>query len=53
MNLVIKMQYSSISNDKIKSLKRLQEKKYRDQTGLFLIEGNHLIEEAKKNNQLK
>ena len=47
------MLYTSISNEKIKSLKKLQEKKYRDQTGLFLIEGKHLVEEAKKHNVLK
>ena len=47
------MKYSSVSNEKIKQLKKLQEKKYRDQTGLFLIEGEHLILEAKKRNILE
>ena len=45
--------YSSIENPKMKTLKKLQEKKYRDQTGLFLVEGEHLVEEAKKHHCLK
>lgn len=47
------MVYSSISNDKIKSIKKLNDKKYRDLEGLFLIEGEHLVLEAYKNNCLK
>lgn len=46
------MIYSSTSNDKIKSIKKLNEK-YRDLTGLFLIEGEHLVKEAYQNNVLK
>ncbi|MDD3453465.1 MAG: RNA methyltransferase [Bacilli bacterium] len=42
------MLYTSIENKKIKEIKKLNIKKYRDQSGLFLIEGQHLIEEAKK-----
>ncbi len=47
------MLYSSLDNKKIKDLKKLNQKKYRDQTGLFLIEGKHLIEEALKTGFLK
>ena len=42
------MLYSSVHNDKIKELKKLKEKKYRDQLGKFIIEGDHLIKEAYK-----
>lgn len=47
------MRYSSVENKKIKELKKLHQKKYRDQTGHFLIEGAHLLEEAKKANVLE
>lgn len=47
------MIYSSISNDKIKNIKKLNDKKYRDLEGLFLIEGEHLVLEAYKNKCLK
>lgn len=40
------MLYSSVHNDKIKELKKLKEKKYRDQSGKFIVEGDHLIKEA-------
>lgn len=39
---------TSTQNDTIKSLMKLKQKKYRDETGLFLIEGHHLVEEAMK-----
>ncbi|UTR15555.1 RNA methyltransferase [Salipaludibacillus sp. LMS25] len=38
----------SVQNPKIKSWKKLHTKKERDNTGLFIIEGIHLIEEALK-----
>jgi len=38
--------YSSISNNKIKDLKKLNSKKYRDLNGLFLVDGEHLVLEA-------
>ena len=47
------MLYSSIENKKIKDLKKLHTKKYRDETGLFLVEGDHLIEEAYNKGYLK
>lgn len=51
--VVIKMIYTSIQNDRIKELAKLKEKKYRDQTNLFLIEGEHLVREAYNHGCLK
>ena len=39
---------SSVNNELIKETAKLKEKKYRDMTNLFLIEGYHLIQMAKK-----
>ncbi|MBQ8131682.1 MAG: RNA methyltransferase [Bacilli bacterium] len=39
---------SSVDNSKIKDLAKLNQKKYRDLTGKFLVEGDHLVEEAYK-----
>ena len=47
------MIYSSVHNEKIKQLSRLNNKKDRDEQNLFLVEGDHLIIEASKNNLLK
>lgn len=47
------MVYTSIENEKIKNIKKLNKKKYRDQENLFLIEGDHLIIEAYKTGVLK
>ncbi len=47
------MFYSSVNNPKIKQIKKLKEKKYRDKQNLFLVETYHLVEEAYKNNLLK
>lgn len=44
---------SSIDNIKIKELKKLQSKKYRDIHDKFLVEGVHLVEEAYKANLLE
>ncbi len=38
----------SLQNAKVKNLVRLHQKKYRDETGLFLVEGEHLILEARQ-----
>lgn len=43
---------TSSDNDKIKALKKLNTRKYRDEEGLFLVEGEHLVEEAYKSNLL-
>lgn len=40
------MLYTSKENKKIKDIKKLQSKKYRDLTGKYIIEGDHLIKEA-------
>ena len=37
---------ASISNNEIKRLKSLQQKKFRDEYGLFVVEGEKLVEEA-------
>ena len=47
------MLYSSIENKKIKNIKKLNAKKYRDEFNEFLIEGEHLVLEAYKNGILK
>ena len=33
----------SLQNEQIKGFARLKEKKYRDETGLFIVEGDHLV----------
>ena len=43
----------SLDNKKIKEFTSLKIKKYRDQYGLFLIEGKHLVDEAKKSGLLE
>ncbi len=43
---------TSILNDKIKELAKLKRKKYRDLTNNFLVEGEHLVEEADQANRL-
>ena len=47
------MLYTSIENKRIKEIKKLNNKKYRKETGLFIIESEHLIKEAYKNGYLK
>ena len=47
------MLYSSIENKKIKNIKKLNIKKYRDEIGKFIIEGEHLVLEAYKNGILE
>lgn len=42
------MAISSLENDKVKELVKLQMKKYRDLTGCFVVEGEHLVEEVIK-----
>ena len=39
-------QISSLDNSQIKLAASLRQKKYRDESGMFLIEGIHLVEEA-------
>lgn len=47
------MLITSVNNDKIKELVKLKEKKYRDKTNIFFIEGKDLLDEAYKNKVLK
>ena len=47
------MLITSTSNEKIKNLIKLKEKKYRDTENLFYVEGIDLIQEAYKNNCLE
>lgn len=42
------MEITSVHNPKVKEWCRLHQKKHREQTGMFLIEGMHLIEEAQR-----
>lgn len=44
---------NSTNNEKIIFYSKLNDKKYRDQEGLFIVEGKHLVEEAIKNNIVK
>lgn len=43
---------TSKDNEKIKYIKKLKQKKYRDKENVFLIFGDHLIEEAKKHGEI-
>ena len=36
-----------VSNNEIKKIKSLQQKKFRDQTGLFIVEGEKMVDELK------
>lgn len=47
------MLYTSIENKRIKEIKKLNQKKYRDIENLYLIEGEHLVNEANKAGYLK
>ena len=46
------MLITSKSNNRIKEIRKLQDKKYSINKGLFIIEGENLIEEAIKNKLL-
>lgn len=43
----------SLQNEKIKNYAKLNDKKYRDQTRMFIAPGKHLVEEALKNEIVK
>ena len=43
---------TSLNNPTIKEISKLKNKKYRDLTNTYLVEGDHLVEEAYKNNIL-
>ena len=42
----------SVNNEQIKEIRKLNDKKYRDETNLFLVEGDHLVKEAYKTGNL-
>ena len=42
---------TSTSNNRIKEVRKLLDKKYSESKNLFVIEGENLIEEAIKNNK--
>lgn len=44
---------TSLSNQYIKDLSKLKDKKYLEKSDVFLVEGKHLVEEAYKNGCLK
>lgn len=37
---------ATISNNEIKKVKALQQKKFRDESGLFIVEGEKMVDEA-------
>lgn len=43
---------TSLDNDNVKKWKKLCKKKYRDEFGIYLVEGEHLVEEAHKSGVL-
>ena len=43
---------TSVENEKIKNLCKLEKKKYRDMTNTYIVEGEHLVIEALKANVL-
>lgn len=47
------MVITSLNNEHIKELNKLKEKKYRDLTNTFLVEGEHLVYEAIKKDLVK
>ena len=44
------MTYTSIENEHIKEIKKLNQKKYRDLSNKFIVEGEHIVNEAIKAN---
>ena len=47
------MVITSVNNDYIKEVNKLHQKKYRDESKIFIVEGDHLISEAYKSGYLK
>ncbi len=47
------MLYTNKNNDKIKNIRKLREKKYRERENAFLVEGEHLVLEAYKTGCIK
>ena len=47
------MELTSVNNNKVKFWQKLNQKKYRDEEKLFLVEDEHLVNEALKKNVVK
>ena len=47
------MLITSLDNEKVKKYIKLKDKKYRDKTGEFIVEGSHLVLEAYKHGLIK
>lgn len=47
------MVITSVNNNKIKDINKLKDKKYRDSSNSFLVEGEHLVIEAYRENLIK
>lgn len=47
------MLITSLNNEHIKEILKLKEKKYRDLSNTFLVEGRHLVLEAQRENKIK
>jgi len=47
------MLVTSLSNNLVKDIMKLQQKKYRDEKGLYFVEGKHLVIEAFKSGKLE
>ena len=43
----------SVNNERVKNIIKLKNAKYRDEEGLFIVEGPHLVKEAKMAGVLK
>ena len=44
---------TSLTNEKMKEYAKLNQSKYREEKGLFIVEGPHLVSEAKQLNLLE
>lgn len=47
------MTITSLDNEKVKKFKKLQQKKYRDESGQYIVEGEHLVIEAYKSGAIQ
>lgn len=51
--ILVKSMITSLTNPQVKNLLKLHQKKYRDESKSFLIEGEHLVSEALLSNSLE
>lgn len=47
------LEITSVTNNQVKELMKLKQRKFREETGLFIMEGAHLVQEAYMNNALE